>query len=176
MLRLYISLGVTILFILSSSVNAQDNSELVRLFNEDQKARQASDVDWEILDKNDAERRNKVLDLLEAGKIISAEEHFYAAVIFQHSGSVEDIRLAHSLATISSRLGYKRANWLKAASWDRLMMYFKQPQWYGTQYTVDKSGEWYLYEVNIDVITDEDREEWNVPPLSESKNKADNIK
>lgn len=49
------------------------------------------------------------------------------------------------------------------------MMYFEQPQWYGTQFTVDDSGRWILYDVEPDVVTDEQRAEWSVPSLEETK-------
>lgn len=151
------------------SALAQDNVELQRMFDADQEARRSQDLDWETLDKEDAERRDAVLVLLSAGEIKTGLDYFNAAVIFQHGEAVEDIRLAHSLATISSTLGYSRANWLKAASWDRLMMYFEQPQWYGTQFTVDDAGKWILYDVEPDVVTDEQRAEWSVPSLEEAK-------
>lgn len=163
---------VTFLFI-PLAVLAQDNAELQRMFDEDQQARQTADIDWEVLDKEDAERRRAVLNLLSEGGIKTGLDYFNAAVIFQHGETVEDIRLAHSFATVSSTLGYSRANWLKAASWDRMMMYFEQPQWYGTQFTIDESGKWTLYEVEPDAITDEQRAEWSVPSLKESKARAE---
>ncbi|RUO25567.1 hypothetical protein CWE09_02200 [Aliidiomarina minuta] len=155
------------------NVFAQDNVELQRMFDEDQEARRNPDLDWDILDKEDAERREAVLALLAAGDIKTGLDYFNAAVIFQHGEAVEDIRIAHSLATVSATLGYSRANWLKAASWDRLMMYFEQPQWYGTQFSVDDAGNWVLYDVEADIITDEQRAEWSVPSLEEAKARAE---
>ena len=52
------------------------------------------------------------------------------------------------------------------------MMYFEQPQWYGTQFTINESGEWHLYDVNSDIITDEQRADWHVPSLEESEERA----
>lgn len=152
--------------------NENNNAELERLFNEDQESQRSQSNDWDALDREEAARRDAVLALLKKGEVETGLDYFHAAVIFQHSESVEDIRRAHALATISETLGYSRATWLMAASWDRLMMYFEQPQWYGTQFTTDESGDWKLYDVNVDIISDEQRAEWNVPSLEASKERA----
>lgn len=172
-MKTLITFFFTLLVFTPATVFANDNAELQRLFDEDQAARQNQDVDWDTLDKEDAERREAVLRLLTDGEVRTGLDYFNAAIIFQHGETVEDIRLAHSLATISATLGFERANWLKAASWDRILMYFEQPQWYGTQFTVDDSGNWELYDVEPDLINDEQRAEWFVPPLEESKARAE---
>lgn len=153
-------------------VSAEDNHELQRLFEADQDARRNPDMDWDEIDALDEENRSKVLSMLSEGKIKTGLDYFHAAVILQHGDSVGDIRLAHSFATISAYLGYERATWMQAASWDRLLMYFDQPQWYGTQFKVNDEGEWRLYEVQQGAVTDEQRVEWRVPSLSESKARA----
>lgn len=158
----------TVIILSPISAFAQNNADLQRMFDEDQEARQSEMIDWETLDEQDKVRRDAVVKLLSNGEIVTGEDYFNAAVILQHGEAVEDIRLAHSLATVSAVLGYSRANWLKAASWDRLMMYFDQPQWYGTQYTIDDSGNWQLYEVQSDAITDKQRADWSVPSLEEA--------
>lgn len=50
---------------------------------------------------------------------------------------------------------------------------FKQPQWYGTQFTEDASGATVLVPVNPDAVTDADRLALGVPPLAESQARAD---
>ncbi|RUO29568.1 hypothetical protein [Aliidiomarina soli] len=164
---------IAALTLTANSAVAQDNVELQQMFDADQEARRSQDLDWDEVSRQDAERREAVLSLLAEGEIKTGLDYFNAALIFQHGETVDDIRLAHSFATISATLGYSRATWLKAASWDRLMMYFEQPQWYGTQFTVDDSGDWYLYDVEPDVVTDEQRAEWSVPALEESRARAE---
>ena len=151
----------------------EDNSELQRLFEADQNARRDPDMGWDEIDELDEKHRTKVMSMMSEGKIKTGLDYFHAAVILQHGESVEDIRLAHSFATISANLGYERAAWMQAASWDRLLMYFDQPQWYGTQFVVNDEGVWHLYEVQPDAVTDAQRAEWRVPSLAESKANAD---
>ncbi len=158
-----------LLLLIPFAVVAQDNPELVRMFAEDQAARRVENIDWEVVSEQDAERRSAVMSILRAGGIRTRQDYYNAAMIFQHGGSAEEIRLAHSFATIASTLGSTSAsNWLKAATWDRLMSRFDQPQWYGTQYVTDDSGQWVLYPVEPDAITDEQRAEWSVPSLEEA--------
>lgn len=146
------------------------------MFAADQAARQPAqgEVDWATVNKEDAERRSGVMSILESGGIKTAQDYYHAAMIFQHGDSAEDIRLSHAFATISSALGggTSAANWLKAASWDRLMLNLEQPQWYGTQYVRDEAGRWLLYRVHPDAVTDEQRAAWSVPSLEESRSRT----
>jgi hypothetical protein len=156
------------------TVAAQNNVELIELFTADQAARQSGqgEINWEQVNADDTERRRAVLSILESGDIKTALDYYNAAMIFQHGDSADDIRLAHSFASIATALDetLDAARWLQAASWDRLMLNFGQPQWYGTQFVRDDaSGPWRLYEVVQGVVTDEDRAELAVPPLAESE-------
>jgi len=106
------------------------------------------------------------------GEIKTSEDFRHAAYVFQHSETIDDYRLALSLAWVAATIDPKNedAKWLTAAAWDRLLMNQGQPQWYGTQYQ-RKYGdsEWQLYEVQDGAVTDEQRQELNVPTLDESK-------
>lgn len=158
------------LFLLALGAFAQDNRTLMEMFAADQSARRGDDIDWSIVSVEDAERREAVLEILSEGGIRTAQDYYNAAMIFQHGGSEEEIRLAHSFATIASSLGSSPArDWLKAASWDRLMLQHEQPQWYGTQYVMGDSGRWVLYEVHPTAVTDEQRTDWSVPTLEEAQ-------
>jgi len=148
---------------------AANNVELQQLFEADQNMRRNPEITWDEIDELDKRHRIHVMSMLAQGMIKTGLDYFHAAVIFQHGESVADIRLAHSFASISASLGYERATWLQAASWDRLLMYFEQPQWYGTQFVMNDEGDWQLYEVDRNVVTDEQRAEWRVPSLAESE-------
>lgn len=158
-------------FSLSSlSASAQDNADLEKLYELDQAARQEQPINWEELYAEDSSRRESVLSILQASGIRTARDYFHAAMIFQHGDSPDDVRLAHSFATIAASLDpyLPNANWLKAATWDRLLLNFDQPQWYGTQFVRDSEGKLTLYTMEPDVISDEQRAAWSVPTVAES--------
>lgn len=165
---LFVLLSLTWIAPLAS---AQNNEELRNLYEQDQAARQSNDIDWDVLAIEDAERRQEVLEIFALGNIRTARDYFNAAMIFQHGKSPEEIRLAHSFATLAVTLDsdLKQANWLQAASWDRILLRFNQPQWYGTQYIKTDNGGIRLYEVAQGVISDEERSAWGVPSLEEAQ-------
>jgi hypothetical protein len=164
------------------TVNAQvvSNLELKELVKADQSDREGKDIDWHAVDERDSERSTRVVQLLKDAQLRTAEDFYNAGMIFQHGSSPDDIKLAFSLATISSRLApsHPAPKWLAAAAWDRYMMWKKQPQWYGTQSQYFKeTGKTSLYPILPDAVTDAERAEAQVPPLSkiisdiEAKNK-----
>lgn len=106
----------------------------------------------------DAQRREQVLALLRGGALRTDDDHHNAALVFQHGETADDARLAHALAITASRINpdNRGARWLAAASWDRLMMRLKRPQWYATQF-VRRGDAWVLYEVDASVVSDEER-------------------
>src|SRR5690606_6704041 len=129
------------LVLVASAASAQNNSELAQMFAADQAARRSPNINWEDVRKEDEERRSAVMSILATGGIQTALDYYNAAMIFQHGDSAEDIRLAHAFATISSTLGNSSAsNWLMAASWDRLMLQFEQPQWRSEERRVGRGG------------------------------------
>lgn len=173
MLLRLLMLSMLAAFVLMPVVaSADDNVRLQELFEADQDARRNPDMSWDEIDAIDEKNRSEVFSMLANGDIKTGLDYFHAAVIMQHGGDTEYIRLAHSFATISAQLGFERATWLQAASWDRLLMYFEQPQWYGTQFRVGDEGEWRLHDVQPGAVTDEQRTKWGVPSLAESKERA----
>lgn len=166
----------------SLSVFAQQppaNPVLAELKAQDQAARSGAikDIDWTKLSAADAARRVQVLDLIRQGTVRTAEDYCNAALIFQHGETVDEIKLAYSLATTSRALdpADKRCKWLSAAAWDRLLMRLNKPQWYGTQFTKASGGAWELYVVDETAVSDAERAEHGVPPLAESKARAAKI-
>ncbi len=149
------------------------NHELQTLFEADQQERQnfaednANDYAAKVQEirAHDAQRRQRVTELIAQGVLKVAEDYYHAAMIFQHGETPEEIWQAHQLASTASELGFSSARWLAAASLDRWLMYQGKPQKYGTQIVSD--GKRYrLWDVDP-TITDEDRAAYNVPPLTE---------
>lgn len=105
--------------------------------------------------------------LAAAGEIHDAEDHFNAAMIFQHGGELEDFWTARELARVAAEMGHERARWLAAAAYDRWLMHQGKAQRYGTQFIATGGGALHLWEVE-ETTTDEDRAEWGVPPLADA--------
>ncbi len=103
--------------------------------------------------------------MLTDGKLKTGDDYYNAAFIFQHGESVDEARTAYSLAWIAASLmpDNKKAQWLATASWDRMMMRQKKPQWYGTQYVPSENGkEWLLYNFDADAVTDQERQSFGI--------------
>lgn len=121
----------------------------------------------------DWRRRRRVQELIAAGALSAPEDFYHAAMILQHGTRLADYWQAHELAKRAADLGYRPARWLVAAALDRWLMRQGKPQKYGTQYTT--VGKWWqgwrigrkyrLWDVDP-ATTDEERQEWGVPPLA----------
>ncbi|MEH6665680.1 MAG: hypothetical protein V7678_12570 [Brevundimonas sp.] len=117
------------------SVNEASNPEMTTMFEADQAARSAGhNIDWSVVSGEDAERRARTRELLDAGQLNSGEDFYHAAFIFQHGGQPEDYLLAHVLAVTAISKGHPQASWIAAATLDRYLQNTGQSQIYGTQY------------------------------------------
>jgi hypothetical protein len=157
------------------------NPEIIRLVAEDQwdrgfdmfggrEVKQANPVDWSAITKRDEERQTKVKDLLAKGELKTGRDYHYAALIFQHSASLEHLRLAHVLATTAVAIGYTGARWLSAATLDRYLQTSGQPQIFGTQFRHGPgSAPWTMEPYDKEAITDHIRLQWCVVPLAEQE-------
>ncbi len=112
------------------------SSEMQRISEEDQKDRQGSiaKIDWTVVNKSDADRREATAKLLAAGKLHTGEDFERAAFIFQHGDTPDDYLLAHTLAMVAVARGRNSALWIGAATLDRYLNSVHQPQIYGTQF------------------------------------------
>lgn len=155
---------------------AKDNKELTDIFNADQADRSGDNIDWSQVDPRDKARQARVRQIIKDGGLHTPADYNHASFVFQHGDGLEDIRLAHALATISTTMAPddKELRWIVAASWDRMLMYRNQAQWYGTQYKSDEQG-WYLYPVAENAVTDADRQAMGVPTLAESQQRVAEI-
>lgn len=154
------------------------NSRLAELRDADQadRATGRDNIDWSVVSVRDAARRMEVRKLLADGQLRTSTDYLAAALIFQHGDGVDDIRLAHSLATIAHDLNpeSRSATFMVAASWDRLMMRLKRPQWYATQF-VKQGDRWVLYDIDETIVTDEERKRMGGRTLVEAKALAESM-
>ena len=146
-------------------------ARIYALFTADQAARQSPSSDWSEVSRADAERRHEVLNYLIAGQVSAAESLYYAAFIFQHGNCPEHYDLAHQLAEQAIQRGFRQARWIYAASLDRSLMSRGLPQKYGTQYMSYDDGPLELYQYDH-TTTDQEREQYDVPPLAELQHRT----
>lgn len=158
-----------------ASTGPSDNPALARLFAEDQGDRRplaGATIDWPAVTRRDRAREEQVKMLFSAGDIRSANDHYHAAMVLQHSQTPNDHLLAHELAVIAAARGNKRALWLAAAAEDRFLMNIRRPQRFGTQFAADPgegpNAPMRLYVIDA-VVTDQLRQEFGVPTLAEAK-------
>lgn len=151
------------------------NHELVSLCEADKKERinqpKVHTAEYKARRARDRKRRERVMEMVAAGELHTAEDYYHAAHIMNHGDTTEDAENAHRLALRSSELGYRPARWLAAAAYDRWQMYQGKPQKYGTNYVFDGRGD-RLWDVDPNT-TDEEPAEWDVPPLTEQLRKAE---
>ena len=142
--------------------------ELREIFEADQQDRKQVPLQVDV-NLRDAARRERVLAIIEAGGLAEPEDYFHAAMVFQHGTDLKDYQRAHQLARKAAEMGYRPGRWLAAAAYDRWLMSQGQPQKYGTQYR-DQNGVMVLWTVDPET-TDEERAQWDVPPLAEPVSK-----
>jgi hypothetical protein len=99
------------------------NNELASLYQADRKERinqpRANTVEYKAMRARDLQRRMRVMEILTANELHTAEDYYYAAHIMNHGDTPEDAEKAHRLAQRASELGHRPARWLAAASYDR---------------------------------------------------------
>jgi hypothetical protein len=150
------------------------NAELIQIYADDQADRAGSweTIDWTVVTPRDQARRKRVDEIIAAGGARAADDYYHAAMVYQHGNAPDEIQRAHDLAVKAVELDpdHDSAKWLAAAAEDRKLMYEGKPQKWGTQYKkID--GTWVLWQVDP-AITDEQREQWNVPPLADAQAQA----
>jgi hypothetical protein len=151
------------------------NEELSSLYSADKEERinqpKTRTSEYKEMRARDLQRRKRVMEMVLKGELHGAEDYYHAAWIMNHGDTPEDARNGHLLALRSSQLGYRPARWLAAASYDRWQMYQGKPQKYGTNYLDDGQRD-RLWDVDPHT-TDEERAQWDVPPLAEQLRKAE---
>jgi hypothetical protein len=155
------------------------NEELAALYAADQRDRlhvrePDAGPSWASISARDEERREHARAILAAGGARTSEDYVHAAMLFQHGSEPDDYRMAYALAVnaviLDSNNG--QAKWLAAAAMDRELFNAGRPQRYGTQLRSVDGGLWTVEPVDPSV-TDEERAQWSVPPLSDARRRAE---
>ena len=144
-----------------------DNAELAELHQQDQAERQVENIDWDVLIDRDRQRKSRVEELLAADSVVTAGDHFHAAMILQHGGDSTAYRQAYELSRRSVELDSTNgdARWLTVASYDRYLLSKGQAQWYGTQY-LTLNGTTYLRPIDTTQVSDAERRQYGLRTLS----------
>ncbi len=157
----------------------EDNSDLLAMHDADQ-ADRLGQIDWSSVAPRDSARRERTAEMLNDNLVVTAADYYHAAMIFQHGvfGDTTSARRAFDLMETALALDstVENGKWLRAAAWDRYLMYKGEPQWYGTQFSRPGADEpWALWEVDTTQVTDADRLANDVPPLAEARARAENM-
>jgi hypothetical protein len=131
------------------------------------------------ISQRDAERRKRTMELLNDGKLRTAEDYYNAAMVMQHGDTTDDYLLAHVLATASLKLGREKSAWLAAASLDRYLMKIGQPQIFGSQFNNPQSADpskWTNQPYNEKLVSDPLRKMYYQPTLEETMNRLARLK
>jgi hypothetical protein len=132
-----------------------DSAELLQLYEADQKDREGSitqSIDWTAVSARDAERRNRVREIIKSGGVRTGKDYERAAMVFQHGSTPDDILMAHVLAVTALGKGNTDARWLSAAALDRFLHQVKQPQVFGTQFQRQEGQPWTMEPYNRTLI------------------------
>ena len=79
-------------------------------------AKMATAPDWQAVAIRDKNRQATVRALLTKGELKSGRDYQFAALVFQHSESANDLQVAHLLAATAALKGQPTARWLAAAA------------------------------------------------------------
>jgi hypothetical protein len=149
-----------------------DNPRLSAMLDEDQADRiswREKKIDSDTIIDRDEKRRAEVKRMLASAQVRTAHDFYCAALVFHHGHTIDDYRLATSLAWVSMTIepANKDYAYLSASTWDRFMMEQGKPQWYGTKCRHDpaQSGKDELYPVDEAAVTDSDRARFDLKPL-----------
>jgi hypothetical protein len=140
------------------------SSEMKAIYDEDQQARLAQHIDGQVLNRTDAERRERTRKLLGVGALHTGKDYEEAAFVFQHGDSSQDYLLAHTLAMVAVSKGDATAIWIAAATLDRYLQKVGQKQIFGTRFSTDPNGNWTQEPYDRELVSDAFRQQLGVPP------------
>ncbi|CAM3579563.1 hypothetical protein DESA109040_16995 [Deinococcus saxicola] len=162
--------------------DAAASVQMAEIFASDQAARSGSPgaIDWNTVAREDRERREQTLKLLQSGRLSTPADFVGAAFLFQHGDCPAAYELANKLAAQAIAAGerpggtlHSTARWIYAATYDRWQRSLGKPQKYGTQYLSMGQGCNFKLEPYDPATTDAERADYEVPTLEEALARAD---
>lgn len=167
---------IFLLFPFTTFAQQPDNTELKKMYEEDQKARMVSKIDWMQLTKSDSIREKRVYELIRFGQLTTGKDYYHSAMIFQHGRDTLASSMAVKMMKKAIDLDSTVNKWLLAAAIDRDLMRRDKPQIYGTQYIkMGENAKWERYKIDSIQVSDAERKYYNVETLAEQKEKERNL-
>jgi len=152
-----------------------DNSELQKMYNEDQSSRMVKDIDWTVLSKQDKGRESRVSELIKLDQIVTGKDYYNSAMIFQHGADSIAYGMAVKYMRKAIELDTTINKWLLAAAIDRDLLSRNKPQIYGTQYSKKNGEKWKRSIIDTTKVTDRERKYYGVETLEEQLVKERNM-
>jgi hypothetical protein len=156
---------------------AKSDVEVTKICADDQAAREGDFSKFTAKQMNDMAagdkvRLKRIIELLEAGRVVTSEDFDHASLVLQHGSFWNEYCLAHELSICTLLLDSKKSPWLAAATYDRMLGSGGFHQRYGTQYmSYGNSNKFSLGPVDTTGIGDAERKAMRCPTLEEAKNR-----
>lgn len=167
----------------------EDNPLIQKLYEKDLEIRKLdSETDTVNLENYDKLHREQIFQLLAENKVLTPKDRIRSAWILQHTAakicegsltslSPENFLLAYKLSSSAlaqlkeqndtATIRKERVPRIIALNYDRYLLYAFGYQKFGTQFVFDDlTGEMVLAPVDTTLCTDEEREKFQVEPLS----------
>jgi hypothetical protein len=141
------------------------------LLSEDQADRKDHSISGNagLLTERDTLRRQAVRELIQSNELTTADDFYYASMIFHHGNSIEDSERAMELSKKAIDLGHEKAKRMYALCIDRYLIKQGKLQKFGTQYHKrDANSMWEMIPLDPNT-TDEERRKYDVESLEQLK-------
>ncbi|ANM32398.1 hypothetical protein ABI59_20660 [Acidobacteria bacterium Mor1] len=162
-----------------ASAQGPASAELKELHDADQADRSftkpPSPDHWKGIAERDKKRRDRVMELIKAGSLETADDYYHAAMVLQHGEGSEDILIAHILSTVAGFKGHETGQWLSAAALDRYLHRIDQPQRLGTQYLRSGPDVPWSQDPYEDWLPDSVRAAYGVPTLESQQQRVEQM-
>jgi hypothetical protein len=157
--------------------NRKMNKKLKKIFEDDQNDRKNLAIlqNPVVLNNHDNDRKRLVQSMIKDGSIMSGQDYYHAAMIFQHGQSIRDSERAVAFSKKAIELKFKKARSLYASCVDRLLTKQGKKQKFGTQYRkINSESPWELMPLD-GTVTDEDRALYDIKSLEELKRRINKL-
>lgn len=174
-------IGVTAVYLAAQILILPQPSEvsttLAEMYAADQEMRLSgieNPIDIVKFTASDWIRVNKIRRIAAADLLSTADDYAHAARILQHGNTADDYLKAQEFSLTAYELGREDMLRHSALAEDRYLVALGQPQKYGSQFVCEPGIGWQLEPVDP-AITDEERANMNIEPLSTIESKMDEL-